>query len=161
MVWLLIILCLAVVVSPLMWMKNSPRQQKIKRFRDLARELSIKVSLHRRPEARDSEDRLEAVCYWRPWDGYVKSKNWTLHRYSERGWPSAWKNWQWFQAEASAEWSACLHEMLSKLPDNVSAIVVNNSGVGIYWDEKGDESNVYTIGVCLKGLIEKGEEIYT
>ena len=160
MVWLLILLCLAVVISPLLWMKNSPRQQSIQRFRDIARKNALKVSLQRRPEARDAENRLDAVCYWHPWGADIKPKHWVLHRYSKRGWPSPWQNWNWFEAEASAEWCVCIADIIDALPENVSAIVVNSSGVGMFWDEKGEDSTIEKINLCLGSLIEKGKEIY-
>ena len=160
MVWLLILLCLAVVISPLMWMKNSPRQQSIQRFRDIARKHSLKVSLQRRPEARESENRLNAVCYWHPWGADIKPKHWVLHRYSKRGWPSPWQDWHWFQSEASIEWLACVEDVISELPENVSAIVVNSTGIGMFWDEKGEDSTIEKINLCLGSLIEKGKEIY-
>lgn len=160
MVWWLILLCLAVVISPLMWMKNSPRQQRIKRFRDLARTLSIKVSLQRRPEARETESRLDSVCYWRPWNADIKVKSWVLHRHSQRGWPSPWQGWHWFQAEAGTEWSNLLTDSLQILPEGVTAIVINNSGVGLIWNERGEDDTVETIKHSLDNLIEKGKEIY-
>lgn len=160
MIWLLIFLVLAVVISPLMMMKNSLRQRSITHHRDIARKLSIKVSLQRRPEARDSEDRLEAVCYWRPWSVDIKANHWVLHRYSQRGWPSAWPNWYWFQAEAGDDWQLCLQAMLNILPATISAIVVDSSGVGLIWNEHGDEATVHKINTQLESLIKKGKEIY-
>ena len=160
MVWLLIILCIAVIVSPLMWMKSSPRQQRIKRFRDMARKHSLKVSLQRRPEARESETRLDAVCYWCPWGADVKPKHWVLHRYSNRGWQSSWQDWHWFKAEASIEWLACVEDVLSVLPENVSAIVVDSTGIGMFWDESGEQSTLEQINLCLGRLVKKGREIY-
>ena len=67
MTWLLIVLAVAVVLSPLMWFRQSPRQKLITDLRRSASALGLQVSLHRRPDAREEETRLETVCYRLPW----------------------------------------------------------------------------------------------
>jgi hypothetical protein len=67
MTWLLIVLGVAVVISPLMWFRQSPRQKLITELRRSAGSAGLQVSLYRRPDARDEETRLECVCYRIPW----------------------------------------------------------------------------------------------
>lgn len=156
MIWLLIIFCLAVAVSPLMWMKVSPRQRQIQQCREIARTLSIRVNLQRRPDARESEQRLDAVCYWLLWDDRCRPQPWILHRYSNRGWQSQWEGWHWIVGEASSEWQPLIQNTLALLPADVSAIVVNNYGVGVFWGENGDQLMVHKIKDCLATLKQKG-----
>ena len=61
MTWLLIVFGTALVLSPLMWLKQSPHQKRIAELRRQANVASLQVSLHRRPDAREDERRLEAV----------------------------------------------------------------------------------------------------
>ena len=86
MTWLLILFGVAVVVSPLMWFRQSPRQKLITELRRAASSMGLQVSLHRRPDARDDETRLECVCYRLPWLDDSCRQNWVLQRYSNRGW---------------------------------------------------------------------------
>ena len=69
MTWLLIVFGVAVVVSPLMWFRQSPRQKLITELRRAAGSMGLQVSLHRRPDAREDETRWSAVCYRLPWLG--------------------------------------------------------------------------------------------
>ena len=159
MVWLLIIFCLAVVMSPLLWMKSSPRQRQIAQCREVARSLALNVSLHRRPDARDSEQRLDMIFYWLRWKQAVELKPWVLHRFSRRGWESSYQGWRWISGQASLEWEQSIALAVSSLPSGVSAILVNGSGVGVLWDERGDAVAVHKIHNCIETLRKKGEEI--
>lgn len=156
MIWLLIIFCMAVAISPLMWIKASPRQRQIQQCREIARGLSLKVNIQRRPDARESERKLEAVGYWLAWGDSNIPQPWTLHRYSSRGWESQWEGWNWIVDEAPPEWQAQIQNALNLLPADAQAIVVNGSGVGVIWQENGDESTVHKIKDCLTNLKEKG-----
>ena len=160
MIWFLIIFCLAVAVSPLLWMKSSPRQQQITQFRKIARELGVYTNLHKRPEARESEKRLDAMFYWLPWHDRKQVESWILHRYSKRGWESEFQSWYWVDKKASSAWSTIIAEITNSLPSGATAIIVNSAGVGLIWDERGEPSSVHQICDSVKQLREKGEEIY-
>lgn len=154
MIWLLIIFFMAVAISPLMWIKASPRQRQIQQCREIARGLSLRVKLQRRPDARESERKLEAVGYWLAWDDSNIPRPWTLHRYSNRGWESPWEGWNWIVDEAPSEWQPQIQNVLTLLSADVQAIVVNGSGLAVIWQEKGDESRVHIIKECLTTLKE-------
>ena len=159
MIWLLIILTLAVVVSPLMMMKSSPRQQQISDCRQAARSLSINVNLQPRPDARESENSLVATLYWLPWQSDRRPEPWVLHCCSNRGLESPWPKWYWLPSRAGSEWHDVLDETLSQLPSGASAVVLNSVGVGITWDERNDASTVSILHSCIERLRKKGEEI--
>ena len=161
MVWILIIFCLAVAVSPLLWMKSSPRQQHIADCRRKARGLSINVNLRRRPGALESEQRLDSIYYWLPWLKTKKVQGWILQRSSKRGWHSSFAGWLWINNEANKEWYDIITACLSDLPDGVTAIQVSNEGVGLVWDERGTIDLIDKIHTSLLKLRQKGEEIYS
>jgi len=158
--WLLIIFCLAVALSPVLWMKSSPRQRQITQCREVARSLTVNVNLHRRPDARDSERRLETVFYWLRWQEATDVKPWVLHRFSHRGWESGYQGWRWISGQASAEWDPSVQQALSLLPSGVSAILASGAGIGVLWDERGEAATVREIHRCIERLRKKGEEIY-
>ena len=157
MIWLLIIFTLAVVISPLLLMKSSPRQQQISRCRQVARNLSLNVNLHSRPDARETETRLVTTLYWLPWQGNHRPELWVLHRCSDRGRHSPWPEWRWLDNRADAEWQTVLDEILPQLPRGVSAVVLNSAGVGVTWDERSDPSIVSTLYTCIGRLRQKDE----
>ena len=160
MTWLLIIFCLAVAVSPLLWMKSSPRQLQITQFRKIARELGVNVNLHKRPEARESEKRLESMFYWLPWRDRTTIEPWVLHRHSNRGRESNYQGWRWVDGKADIEWQEMITETLPRLPSGVTAIIVNRAGIGVIWNERGEQSAAHQICDLIKQLRKKGEEIY-
>ncbi len=164
MTWLLILFGIAVVVSPLMWLRQSPRQTLITELRRTANSMGLQVSLHRRPDARDNETRLECVCYRLAWlDGSCR-QCWVLHRHSERGWqPSSavlsTAGWLWTVAEASTQWMATLEKTTAELPAGVSAIIANKAGIGVIWNERNDVADLEKVAHNLKKLQEIAKKI--
>ena len=161
MVWLLIIFCLAVAVSPILWMKSSPRQQHITDCRKKARGLSINVNLRHCPGAPEAEQRLDTVYYWLPWLEAKKVQGWILQRSSRRGWDSLFTDWRWVNNEANKEWYEVINFCLSELPEGVTTIQVSNEGVGLVWDERGAIDLIDKIHISLLELRQKGEEIFS
>ena len=159
MVWLLIIFCLAVAVSPLMWMKSSPRQQQVMANRKKARSLTINVNICKQADASDSEDRLDAIFYWLDWQQDILNESWVLHRRSNRGWESCFDGWRWINQEADKAWLEVIGSIIDDLPSGVSAIVTNKQGIGVVWDERGDGVAVNNLHQYLIKLRDKGKEI--
>ena len=145
MIWLLILFGVAIVVSPLMWFRQSPRQKLITDLRRSANSLGLQVSLHRRPDAREDETRLECVCYRLPWLDDSCRQNWVLHRHSNRGWQSVVKDWLWTIAEADSKWSETLSATVADIPAGVSAIIANNAGIGVIWNEREDAADLQKV----------------
>jgi hypothetical protein len=152
MTWLLILFGVAIVVSPLMWFRQSPRQKLITELRRSANSMGLQVSLHRRPDARDDETRLECVCYRLPWLGDSCRQSWVLHRHSKRGWQSVVNDWLWTIAEADPKWSDLLAETVADIPAGVSAIIANNAGIGVIWNERDDAADLEKVAHNLKKM---------
>lgn len=129
------------MVSPLLWMRQSPRQRLITEHRQLARSRGVQVSLHVRPEARQDETRLEAVCYRLPWTEKTTPSEWVLHRYSERGWNSDFSGWNWAIHQAQDRCNNVLGEALQDMPSGVKAVVSDKRGLALFWDERGTRSD--------------------
>ena len=159
MVWLLIIFCLAVAVSPLMWMKSSPRQQQVMVNRKKARSLTINFNICKQADASDSENRLDAIFYWLDWQQDILNESWVLHRRSNRGWESCFDGWRWINQEADKAWLEVIGSIIDDLPSGVSAIVTNKQGIGVVWDERGDGVAVNNLHQYLIKLRDKGKEI--
>jgi len=161
MIWLLIIFCLAVALSPLMWMKASPRQQQVTVLRAKARSLSINVNMCRQPDAIDSETRLDAILYWLPWQKDTVNQVWILQRRTRRGWESSFDGWRWVNNQAHPSWEQIIELIIQDLPAGISAIVSNKEGIGMVWDERGGEDLIDNLHQNLNNLRKKGEEICT
>lgn len=159
MVWLLIIFCLAVVVSPLMLMKSSPRQQQVMACRKKARSLTINVTLCQQPDAIDSEKRLNVTLYWLSWQKDSVNEVWILNRRSKRGWDSNFDGWRWINSQADTAWYEIIASSIHNFPAGVTAIVANKEGIGVIWDERGDTVLLENLHQCLIELRKKGEEI--
>jgi len=159
MTWLLIVLAVAIVLSPLMWFRQSPRQKLITELRRSAGSAGLQVTLYRRPDAREDETRLEYVCYRLPWLTDDCRQNWVLHRFSKRGWDSACPGWQWTLSQASPQWDAFLGEMLDDLPSGVSAIIATDAGIGMIWNERDNAADLEKIAHKLKKLQHQAKEI--
>ena len=157
--WFLIVFGIAVVISPLMWLKQSPHAKRMTELRGMATQLSIQVSLHRRPDAREDEIGLESVCYRLPWLDRDASERWVLQRFSERGWDSQCEGWRWTQHQAHPDWDDVLAQLIPELPNGVSALIASRAGIGMIWDERGDALDLEKIQNALQVLREKKAEI--
>jgi len=157
--WFLIVFGIAVVISPLMWLKQSPQAKRMTMLRGMATQLSIHVSLHRRPDAREDEVSLESVCYQLPWLDRNAGERWVLQRFSHRGWDSDYEGWRWTQHQAHPDWDDVLAQLIPELPKGVSALIANKSGIGMIWDERGDVLDLEKIAATLHLLREKKAEI--
>jgi nitroreductase len=130
-------------------------------FRKKARSLTINVNLCRHPDALDSEKRLDAIYYGLAWQKDILNEPWILHRRNKRGWESHYDGWRWISNEADSAWYELLSATVESLPSGVTAIVASKEGIGVIWDERGDDDLFKNLHQSLIGLRKKGEEICT
>ncbi len=152
MVWLTIIFVVLMAISPIFWMRNTPQQKRIEKMRMLARANGIQVALHKRPDAREGETRLETVCYKLPWRVRHPRKHEVLHRNSNRGWKSDLKNWRWISGDTIKLSGTDVELVIDKLPVTVSAVMLDSCGVGLIWNEFEGEEMVPEILERLQSL---------
>jgi hypothetical protein len=148
MTYLLIAFVLAIILSPLMWFRQSPRQKLITDMRRAAAEKGMRVKLSKPADAREGEGRLEYVTYMLPWmpdsDPSLEPRmeKWLLVRETRRGDPSPWSPWQWLGRESNDALNDVIGSVIEMLPDNVSALEASKSGVLIYWRERGQLDDI-------------------
>lgn len=160
MAWLIMVLVVAVILSPVMLFKQSPRQRNKSVLREAARKRNLQVSLHRRPDAREDESSLTVVCYQLYCAGKTSADNWVLHRHSQRGWDSDWDSWRWHGNQACSSWNPTLTKTINSLPAGVTAIMSKDNHVGMVWDESGGLDQLHLIHEKLQQLREQWENNY-
>ena len=150
--WIIVIL--ALVLSPIIGLKSSPRQKKLELVRRLARQEGVDVRMARRPDARDDERSLDSMCYLLPWGGEPPPslRSWVLTHNGKRGMESQWPGWNWFEGPSPPRLEATLSNIIPQLPDGVSGLLMSRVGVALHWDEKGDEQQVLAVVDGLKAL---------
>ena len=152
MTWLVIIFGLLVIISPLFWVRSTPQERKKEAMRSLARQAGIRVGLQKRPDAREDETRIEAVCYRLLWRLKRPDQFWVLHRFSDRGWESGISGWQLLNGELDDFLIAKLGSLVEKLPETVSAVICDSAGIGLVWKETDDKATFEVIREILHNL---------
>ena len=158
MTYLLILLILALIISPLLWFRQSPRQKMITEMRRLASSRGLRVRLVHAPDAREGEGRLEYAGYTLLWvpdsspSPFSRMEKLLLVRASRRGDHSPWEGWQWLGHEANDRLIPVIGTVLSALPTDVIAVEVNREGVAIVWQERGELADIDRIDTQLKHL---------
>ncbi|MEZ5528920.1 MAG: hypothetical protein R3E57_03105 [Porticoccaceae bacterium] len=151
MTYLLIALVLAIIVSPLLWFRQTPRQKLITAMRQQASRGGLQVRLVRPPDAREGEGRLEFVCYTMPWQAKTepsvlpRAEQWLLVKDTRRGDPSPWQGWQWLGRDPSEQLHAAIGQAVVELPSSASGLEASASGLSVYWQERGELTDVERI----------------
>jgi len=158
MTYLLIVLVLLVILSPLMWFRQSPRQKLIIDMRKKALSLGLVVNLSSSPASREEAARLDCVAYMLLWvSGTEPSpkpymENWLLVSNSTRGDSSLWSEWRWISSKANSCLTDIIEITLSGLPFNVNALEARANGLVVYWKEAGELQDVIVIHKLLSEL---------
>lgn len=169
MTYLLILLAFALIVSPLMWMRQSPRQKQVAALRKEAGMQGLSVKLCHAPDAREGEGRLDHMSYKLPWlpnttpSEQPRMENWVLVRRLRpgyHGYDSPWSPWQWLAREANNVLYPALGDAVDALPASVMAIQPDTDGVAVIWKEDGTIDDVGMIKqhlMALRNAIRNGE----
>ncbi len=159
MTYLLIVLVMAIIVSPMLWLRQTPRQKLITAMRQTAAREGFHIRLVNPPDAREGEGHLEYVSYTLPWRGKApqeplpRMEKWLLVFETRRGDPSPWANWQWLGREANPVLNDAIGEVIGCLPPSVKGLEASAAGLSIYWQERGEESDVAVMGAQLIALM--------
>ncbi|MEJ6611828.1 MAG: hypothetical protein QNL64_00880 [Porticoccus sp.] len=151
MTYLLIAFVLLIIISPLMWFRQSPRQNLIIDMRKEAARLGLIVSLSAPPDARQGETRLECITYKLPWmldsssSQQPRMENWLLVKGASRGSSSPWLPWQWLSRESSGFTMDAIGVALAAIPGDISALEARGDGLLVYWKEYGELEDVAAI----------------
>ena len=156
--YLLIAFVIAMVISPVLWLRQSPGQARITAFRNRALQLGMKVQIVPLADAAETERSPDAVRYLRPFlpdpagQMPVIPAPWTLLHNSRRGRESPWPQWRWFRTEAPSTLQPAIAECLALMPDSVTALRADNQGLSVYWFESGKIEAVNQVSRGLDGL---------
>jgi len=159
MTYLLIIVIVALIISPLVWLKPSLRQQQLEQLRREARHGGLRVRLSTRPDVREGEKaHFDCACYCLPWDelnGRPSGRMgaWTLVRDTRRGITSGWDDWRWLAQPAPEEAGAAIEEITRSLPKEALGLVAALDGLEFYWTEKPvQQSNEEVVALLIASL---------
>jgi hypothetical protein len=145
--WIWIILAIALVLGPVMWLMPSATQSRQAKLRTRAIALGLDVKIAEMPQVRRAlvrkEDTVMGAVY--------------RYRHPEKHLGSSWM----VRREPGHEWEEeglagvplpqreLLQQLQSQLPADVYAIEQSDFGVGMYWTERGD---VPTVERCAQQL---------
>lgn len=157
MIWLLMVFLLVAAISPIMMMRQSPRQRRISRLRSATLTQGVKVALIARPTGRGSSTRDEVkdqqfARYWLPLAEPQQSAGAVLHRIDSNGWESAYPGWVWRDKPHQRAADPQLTALIATLPPAVLALSWDGGSVGVIWDESGDVGDVELIADRLRQL---------
>jgi len=142
--YLLIIVVVSLIISPLVWLKPSPRQQQLEKLRREARQGGLRVRLSARPDVREGEKtHFDCACYCLPWNELKgrppgRMGSWSLVRDTRRGISSGWEDWRWLALPAPEEVSDVIEKVIRGLPEEALGLVASAEGLEFYWTERPD-----------------------
>ena len=148
--YLLVFFVIALVLSPLAWLKTSPAQARATAFRKRAMALGLKVQLVPDPDADKDEKRPSAVRYCLQVPGGPVQFEWTLLRDHRRGWESPWPRWSWFRGQATEQEYPAIADLLDAAPEQVYALRRDAQGISAYLKEDGDVACVEGVSGALQ-----------
>jgi len=158
MAYLLIALVLAIILSPLMGLRQSPRQKLVAALRGCAKQHGLQVKLSQPAGARPGEGRLDTVIYRLPWatdskpSGLRRAEQWLLLHESKRGDQSPWNKWRWMTLPVTDELLPEIGKVVEQLGETFSALEASQDGLSVYWQEYGEETDVEQLAQALTEL---------
>ncbi|WP_027859129.1 hypothetical protein [Marinobacterium jannaschii] len=162
--WLIIAAVTMSLVGSMMWVMPSKRQRQQADLRTRARSLGFQVQLSRITAPR-AEGESEAEHYNTA--GYrllrigengkkVQTEPWHIFRVRSvrnEGLPEGW-SWSVGERLLSEGQLDILRDMLSQLPQGISSVESTPLYVTLYWDERGEESDLEQLKVQLQRLLD-------
>ena len=158
MTYLLIALVLAIILSPLMSLRASPRQKHITALRQCASHQGLKVRLSRPAGAREGEGRMDTVIYRLLWavdsrpSSLRRAEQWLLIRGDQRGDASDWDGWRWLTLRPEQALMADIGLVIESLIDDMTGFEAGPEGLSVYWQEHGEAADVEQLAAALKRL---------
>lgn|SRR5690625_3777624 len=140
MTYLIIALVILLAVTPIFWLKPTPRQRQLEALRYAAQRAGFQVRLAARPGARVGPPRLDVALYFLPWTRPIDQRDpeasrWTLVGQSFEGQWSPWEGWRWL-TPGPKSLRAAIAEVLPLMPESACALEASSLGIGFYWDER-------------------------
>lgn len=150
MVYLVVVLVLALVIGPVVWLRPSPAQARQAQLRLRARGLGLEVRIAELPQTRRArvrrEDAQQGAAYHLATYGAAALPA-LSHRSVRDG--DAWE-------ESGDELPAALRGVLERvrrqLPADVVAVELGAHGPAVFWRERGGEAALAQIAAQLEAL---------
>ncbi|MET0378493.1 MAG: hypothetical protein ABW049_05805 [Spongiibacteraceae bacterium] len=152
MVYVIVILVLAMVVGPVLWMRPSAGQARQAQLRMRARELGLDIRIAELPQTHRArvrrEDTFQGVVYRLPvFDPRTVVA--LSHRVVRDAAEAAW------EVEGDplpARLQASFERVCALLPADVVAVELGPQGPAVYWRERGGDEAVAAIAAQLREL---------
>ena len=143
-----IILAVALVIGPVMWLKPSSRDRKLAELRQKAAAAGLKVQMQSLPEALGQGTAATYFCQWRNprrlSTGWVLELQRVSHEMHFNG------QWDWRKGRAAPEAAqSALKELLAMLPTDATAVFANDSGLGVQWRERSGDNGFTRVQEAL------------
>lgn len=151
MAFVLILLAVALVIGPVLWMKPSQGQARQARIRLKARALGLDVRLTELPQTHRAAVRREDVRQGVVYRSVVYDPR-TVIALNHRLIRDA-DQWEAEGDKLPPALQGVLDQVSANLPASVVAIELGPQGPGVYWREVGDEPEVEQIAAQLKTLL--------
>ncbi|SDZ79113.1 hypothetical protein [Microbulbifer marinus] len=154
---IIIIFAVALVLGPVMWLKPNQRDRRLAKLRGSAAKAGMPVQMLPLPAA---EGEGTAAVYYSRWEdarrlqlGWVLELQRVEHDMHFSG------RWDWRNSRAAPKpaWEP-LRQMLDQLPRDACAIVANQSGLGIQWQESGGDGAFSALQAVLDEFRPRIEE---
>jgi len=143
-IWI-VVLILALVLSPLAWLKPSRRQSGQMALRLQARRMGLAMQLapQQWPHWLPVEPPSPCAQYYRPRSRSRATEQWCYWQLSAGHWCNQWR-------EPCAD--PALVEAFGRLPANVYKVEAGPQIICVYWGEKGEGNVLQDIAEVLKAL---------
>lgn len=150
MIYFVIIIVLALVVGPVLWVRPSPRTRQLERLRQYARENGLQVQMRAVPSLNSTEREIDSqiMAYIRPWKKVERIKG--LPDGFLLGRPSSEGDWTLYRAK-----NRLLDDDMVGLPESAKILEVSEEGVILYWRETGNKDRVELLAQTLEKLAHK------
>ncbi|WP_295801981.1 hypothetical protein [uncultured Microbulbifer sp.] len=147
----MILLAVTLVIGPVMWLKPSSRDRRLASLRQSAASSGLKVQMVSLPA---SQGEGTAAVYF---------SQWRNPRRLQTGWGLELQRmshemhfddvWDWRKGRQAPELAKKpLKELLERLPADATAILCNDSGLGVQWKERSGDGGLKAIQSALSDL---------
>jgi hypothetical protein len=155
-VWLVMIFVALVVVGSVMWIRPSPRDQKLAKWRRDALVAGLKVrmqTLKAEPKNSGIREDVEGITYewFNPEPNKLDKTIWAIVKtdaWLKDGLP---EGWSWYEKEADID-LAKVTAIIQALPVEVNAIERTPISSRIMWNESGKEFDAVKLKSYLQNL---------
>lgn len=155
-VWFAMALIALAVVGSVMWIRPSPRDQKLAKWRRDALMAGMKVrlqTLKAEPKNSGIRDDVEGVTYewYNPEPAKQDKLTWAIVKadgWLQEGLP---EGWSWYGQEAEIDLQR-VKDLIDSLPVEVNAIERTPMSGRVIWGEQGTEFDAVKLKACLEAL---------